>query len=125
MKDKKDKSDVIKGAIIIFIFILIFIGIGFGIYHDVKDNKQYGEIRYEFVITDMYDDIGSNWHLIGGRASEQEYHVVYKYRLTNRPDDDRNMKWYIGETTVSGSCYRKLHIGQTLYKNSQIFPHSY
>jgi hypothetical protein len=69
----------------------------------------------------MYDDLGSNWHLIGGRATEQEYHVIYKYRVTNRPGQEN--KWYISETTVNGGRYRKLHVGQTLYNNSQIFPY--
>lgn len=111
-------------AIAVITFIaLALAGFIYGFIHDRSQNKKYGEIKYEFVITDKYEDLGSNWHLIGGRATEQEYHIVYKYRLTNRPDDDNNMKWYAGETTVSGSRYRKLQIGQTLYDNTSFFPY--
>ena len=106
------------------IFIVLMLG-GFiyGFVHDRSQNKKYGELKYEFVITDKYDDLGSNWHLIGGRATEQEYHIVYKYRLTNRPDREDNMKWYGRETTVSGSRYRNLQIGQTLYNDNSLFPY--
>lgn len=111
-------------TILISILILFFLCcIGLGLWDELHIKKQYGEIRYEFVITDKYDEIGSNWHLVGGRATEQEYHVIYKYRLTNRPDDKRNMKWYIGQRTVDGGRYRELYVGQTLYNNSQIFPY--
>ena len=121
-KKNSDKKDWDSIFWIVFM-IAIIIGFICGIIHDRNTKKQYGEIRYEFVITDMYNDLGSNWHLIGGRATEQEYHVIYKYRLTNRPANEDNMKWYVREATVSGSRYRKLHVGQTLYNNSSIFPY--
>lgn len=120
MKTSKDTFEGIMYAV--FIVVLI-VGSIYAIIHDKRIDKKYGKIRYEFVITDMYDDLGSSWHLVGGRATEQKYHVEYKYRLTNRPELDDNMIWYIGETTVSSSRYRKLHIGQTLYGNTSLFPY--
>lgn len=116
-------EDVLK---VIFGPIIIVLAVAGGIYgfvHDRSQNEKYGEVKYEFVITDKYDDLGSNWHLIGGRATEQEYHIVYKYRLTNRPDREDNMKWYSSETTVSGSQYRELKVGQTIYNNQVFFPY--
>lgn len=116
-------EDILKTIAVITTIALTVVGFIYGFIHDRSQNKKYGEIKYEFVITDKYDDIGSNWHLIGGRATEQEYHIVYKYRLTNRPDDEDNMKWYSSETTVSGSRYRNLQIGQTLYDDTPFFPY--
>jgi hypothetical protein len=119
----KNRGEIIK-TILIIIGICIFVcGLIYTAYDDYKTKKEYGEIIYEFVITDKFDDLGSNWHLVGGRATEQEYHIIYKYRLTNRPKLDDNMVWYSGETTVSGSRYRELYIGQTLYDNTSLFPY--
>lgn len=110
---------------IVYISLIVAGLIGFigGFVHDKRQDSKYGKIQYEFVVTDKYEDIGSTFHLVGGRASEQKYHIVYKYRLTNRPDNDNNMIWYESETTVSGSTYRTLYIGQTLYQQSSCFPY--
>ena len=116
-------EDILKTIFAIVIIALTLGGFIYGFVHDRSQNKKYGELKYEFVITDKYDDLGSTWHLIGGRSTEQKYHIVYRYRLTNRPDRDDNMKWYSSETTVSGSRYRKLQIGQTLYNGSSFFPY--
>ncbi len=117
-----DKFESIFGLCFIVVLVVGFI---WGGIQEHKTNKKYGKIQYEFVIIDKYDDLGSNWHLVGGRATEQEYHIIYKYRVTNRPDNEDNLKWYLSETTVSGSYYRTLQIGQTFYRNSSIFPYSY
>lgn len=61
---------------------------------------------YEILIVDKYEDIGSTWHLIGGRASETEYHIVYKY--CNRT---KNTYWKDKTRTVNGTKYRKYDIG--------------
>lgn len=115
-------EDILKTIFAIVIIALTLGGFIYGFVHDRSQNKKYGELKYEFVITDKYDDLGSTFHLIGGRSTEQKYHIVYRYCLTNRPDRDDNMKWYSSETTVSGSRYRKLQIGQTLYDNTPFFP---
>ena len=61
---------------------------------------------YEILILDKYEDIGSTWHLIGGRASETEYHIVYKY--CNRT---KNTYWEDKTRTVNGTQYHKYNIG--------------
>ena len=111
-------------GIIFYIAIIILVvgGLIYSIVSDKKIDKEYGTPRYEFVVVDLYEDLGSTWHLIGGRATEQKYHVIYKYRITNRPDRDDNMIWCNNETTISGSRYRRLHVGQTLYNTSPFFP---
>ena len=118
---KQSTEDTIEIIAYIFFTVAIVVGFVCSVIHDKRQDKKYGKIQYEFVVTDKYEDIGSTFHLVGGRASEQKYHVVYKYRLTNRPDNDNNMIWYEGETTVSGSTYRTLYVGQTLYRSSSNF----
>lgn len=122
-KTPRSMEDILKTIFAIVIVALTLVGFIHGFVHDCSQNKKYGEPKFEFVITDKYEDLGSTWHLIGGRATEQEYHIVYRYRLTNRPDREDNMKWYSSETTVSGSRYRKLQIGQTLYNSHMFFPY--
>ena len=122
-KTPPNVEEILKVIFGIIIVALTLTGFIYGFVPDRSQNKKYGELKYEFVITDKYEDLGSTFHLIGGRSTEQKYHIVYRYRLTNRPDDDDNMKWYGGETTVSGSRYRKLQIGQTLYDNTPFFPY--
>ncbi len=82
--------------------IIVLIGMIFGAVIGVisynqekKDNEQYGRINYEFKIVDKYETLGSHYHMVGGqRSSETEYHVIYHYRLTNRPSNKDNMVWY-------------------------------
>lgn len=123
---QKTRHNMEENLKIIFGLIIIVITVGgciYGFVHDRSRNKKYGELKYEFVITDKYEDLGSTFHLIGGRSTEQKYHIVYRYRLTNRPDRDDNMKWYGSETTVPGSQYRKLQVGQTLHNSHSFFPY--
>ena len=123
-KEHKCSTEDIIQIIGYGLLIALLVG-GFiwGIVHDKIQDNKYGKPKYEFVITDKYDDLGSTWHLVGGRSTEQKYHIVYRYRLTNRPDQDDNMKWYNDETTVSGTRYRNLKVGQTLYGHSMFFPY--
>ncbi len=122
-KTPHNVEGILKTIFNIVIVTLLVGGLIYSCVHDNSQNNKYGETKYEFVITDKYEDLGSTWHLIGGRSTEQKYHIIYRYRLTNRPDRDDNMKWYNSETTVSGSQYRKLQIGQTLYDNTSFFPY--
>ena len=43
-----------------------------------KAMAEYESRVYLIEIIDKYDHLGSSWHLIGGRATEQEYHIIYK-----------------------------------------------
>lgn len=97
-------------------------GIVYGAVQDHNENKKYGDIQYEFVIVDKYDNIGSNWHLVGGRASETEYHIVYKYRVANRPVDHyQYIGWVEMDREVSYSRYRKFNIGDRFVKDEPFF----
>ena len=120
---KKIDEDLLQMIIAAAIVVICLIGGLCAWRQDKQTIQEHGEKQYEFVITDKYEDLGSTWHLIGGRATETEYHVVYKYRVTNRPDDEDNLVWYRDETSVGGSTYRRYHVGQTLYGNSMILPY--
>lgn len=71
-----------------------------------KQNHPTKYDTYEILILDKYEDIGSSWHLVGGRASETEYHIYYKY--CNRI---KNTYWKETTKTVDGTTYRKYNVG--------------
>lgn len=104
---------------LIVTFIVFFIIAVIDDYADKQKLKEeYGEVNYEFVITDKYEKLGSNFHVLGGRATETEYHVIYKYRIENRP----NQKWSQDlDTEVSSSNYRKLKVGYKFKQNQPFF----
>lgn len=120
-----NREYVYNAVIGVLVFLFFIIGIGYVIYEDYSEEKEYGEMRYEIVIIDKYDHLGSTYHfLLGGRATEQEFHVEYKYRLLNRPQREENMKWYYATDEVSHGYYRKIKIGQRLYTDYKpIFLH--
>lgn len=120
---KNTRIELVEKILYITASVVLVGGIVFYAIKDTMLCKKYGKPKYEFVITDMYEDLGSTYHLVGGRATEQKYHIVYKYRVTNRPNLKDNMVWYSSETTVSASRYRRYHIGQTLYRDKNIFPY--
>ena len=113
--ETKKLEDAIEGWAML---ITIVVGVIAGIWAYVdqrKAAKQYGKLEYEFVIEDRYQDLGSNWHLIGGRASETEYHVIYRYRTANRPENHSEYRgWRTSETTVSYSKYKRYAPGTRL-----------
>ena len=110
-------------TVLCFIMILVVcIGGIFACVDEEKDNKQYGRINYEFVVTDKYEKVGSTYHMVGGRATETEYHIIYKYRLTNRPDKKDNMIWYEDDEEVRYITYRKIKVGDKFNDCSHIFP---
>lgn len=120
---KKIEKDKLYAILYVLASLVVIAGFVYGFVHDRLLKEKYGEAEYEFVITDMYEDLGSTYHLVGGRATEQKYHVVYKYRVTNRPNLKDNMVWYSRETTVSASRYRRYRIGQTMYNDSSVLPY--
>lgn len=79
---------------------------------DKQMEEEYQASLYEIEVINKYDCIGSSFHLIGGRASEQEYHVVYKVK----PLTETAKKRYYGtgeeDDEVSYKNYRKLNIGE-------------
>lgn len=120
---KNTRIELVEKILYITASVVLVGGIVFYAIKDTMLCKKYGKPKYEFVVTDMYEDLGSTWHLVGGRATEQKYHVVYNYRVTNRPDLEDNMVWFGGEKAVTSGRYRKLHVGQTLYGSSSLFPY--
>jgi hypothetical protein len=113
----KDLGEAIFGVII---FLVIVIGVPISIYFDHKTEEKYGPEKYEIVILDKWEDIGSTYHLVGGRAPETEYHVQYKYRCTNRPDDEFKSNWQERDTEVKYPRYKKYKVG-TRYVSDSYF----
>ena len=81
-----------------------------------KAMAEYESRVYLIEIVDKYDHLGSSWHLIGGRATEQEYHIIYK--ATPLTEEAKKNFYYTGEhdDEVSYKTYRKYKIGDT-YKS--------
>lgn len=98
----KDLINFVLIVILSFAFVIVF-SIGVNEYHKRHPPKYE---TYEIVILDKYDDIGSSWHIVGGRASETEYHIVYKYR-----NKTKNTYWRENTLVVDGTRYRKYKIG--------------
>ena len=102
-------KDLFYSALIILLSIALFIGF------EIAGNeyqKRHPPDTYEIVIIDKYDDIGSSWHIVGGRASETEYHIVYKYR-----NKTKNTYWQEYTRVVNGTRYRKYKIGDRFTLN--------
>jgi hypothetical protein len=117
------KEDDVK-MVIVFVGMIFAAIVGIiSCNNEKRDNEQYGRINYEFKIVDKYDKLGSHYHMVGGqRSSETEYHVIYHYRLTNRPNRDNNMIWYERDKEVPYTKYRRYKIGDTLKSNNLYLP---
>lgn len=118
MENKKDKNSDITEFIFGILFILLVIGciIG-GCIAACIDNKKEKELRaetYEIVIEDKYECLGSTWHLVGGRATETEYHLVYKYRCVNRPNDEYLSKWHTDDDEVCHTTWQRYNVGDKI-----------
>ena len=83
-----------------------------------KARAEYESKVYLIEIVDKYDHLGSSWHLVGGRATEQEYHIIYK--ATPLTEEAKKNFYYSGEhdDEVSFKTYHKYKVGDT-YKSHE------
>ena len=83
-----------------------------------KERAEYESKVYLIEIVDKYDHLGNSWHLIGGRATEQEYHIIYK--ATPLTEEAKKNFIYTGEhdDEVSFRTYRKYNVGDK-YKSHE------
>ena len=83
-----------------------------------KDRVKYESKVYLIEIVDKYDHLGSSWHLVGGRATEQEYHIVYK--ATPLTEEAKKDFYYTREhdDEVDFKTYRKYKVGDK-YKSHE------
>jgi len=97
---------------IVIMVILIGSLIGFCIWISNDSKNSYENTWYEIEVIDKYDYLGSSFHIIGGRATEQEYHIIYK--VTPLTDEARKNYYGNGEEDdeVPYSIYRKVSIGK-------------
>lgn len=106
------------------IVIVAIIGIPFYLFVSWSDKKMETERQnslYEFEITDKYDYMGSNFYLIGGRATEQEYHVVYKITPLTETAKENFYGDSENDIEVSAGEYRKIKVGTKFKGHSQFF----
>ena len=106
----------------IVVVVVFVISIGLAMYSDYKEEETYGKRVYEFRIIDKYETIGSSFHLIGGRATETEYHIIFQTRCINRPDDDILSQWQEWDDEVSYRQYRKYEKGKTYQSEYCVLP---
>ena len=83
-----------------------------------KEKKQYGNTNYEIVVIDKYSDIDSKFLIFG---AETTYHIVYKWRLTNRPSNPINMEWYTEDEEVQYATYRRIDVGFSFNSSIQYY----
>lgn len=101
------KTSEFEDLIGFIFFVLFIVGIILGICADHKTEKELGPVTYEITVVDKYDMVGSSFHLIGGRASETEFHLVYNYKCINRPNTHGGRI----DRSVSHTTYTKYNIG--------------
>lgn len=106
-----DTIDAVFGFLLLILVVGVII---FGFRECQRENdleEKLGKETYEIVITDKYDCLGSSYHLIGGRSTETEFHICYKYRCTNRPNDTYKSAWKVYDKEVSHTTWTKYNIG--------------
>lgn len=125
MENKKDKNSDITEFIFGILFILVVIGCIIGgciaACLDNKKEKELGAETYEIVIEDKYECLGSTWHLVGGRATETEYHLVYKYRCVNRPNDEYLSKWHTDDDEVCHTTWQRYNVGDKIKTTNRYY----
>lgn len=94
-------------------------------YEEERIQESINSTEYRIEVIDKYNCIGSTYHLIGGRAPEQEYHIIYKViPLTENAD-----KHYYGDgeedDEVSYKTYRKIKIGDNFKGHSDNIEYYY
>jgi hypothetical protein len=118
MNTQSNKDDIFWTIVLLVIILIAAIGVPISCYNEHKTEEKYGPEKYEIVILDKWEDIGSTYHLIGGRAPETEYHVQYKYRCINRPDDEYKSNWHDRDTEVKYPRYKEYKVGMRYISNS-------
>lgn len=121
---REERINNIIGKVFPWVFSIITVIGGYFIlyscskYEKERVQKTINSTEYRIEVIDKYDCIGSTYHLIGGRAPEQEYHIIYKViPLTENAD-----KHYYGDgeedDEVSYKTYRKIKVGDSFKGHS-------
>ena len=111
---KSDIKDFIINCLFIGIALICFYMLcsSASKWSDANHQKYIETTKYEITVIDKYETIGSTFHVIGGRASEKEYHVIY----TIKPLTENAKKNMYGDTEKDEEfeykSYRKAEIGK-------------
>lgn len=108
-EDKKSNIVIIICFVITAIFSPLIIKCSRNIIE--KNRAEYESKVYLIEIIDKYDYLGSSLHFIGGRATEQKYHIIYK--VTPLTEEAKKNFHYTGEhdDEVDFKTYRKYKVG--------------
>ena len=110
-------KEVLSAVLFFSIIIFPIIACILDTKNENKEIAKYGPQNYEIQIVEKYETLGSTFHIIGlQRSTEKEYHIIYTYRLTNRPNEKHNT-YGEEDVRVPYKTYRKYHDGQT-FNNS-------
>lgn len=114
-------AEIIKGWIGASVFVAFLVTFIVSMVLDWRKEKkaerEFGKETYEVVITDKYECLGSTFHLVGGRSTETEYHLGYRYRCTNRPDSESMSSWEYRDSEVSHSTWSRYNAGDRFTTN--------
>lgn len=128
---REERIDNIINKVFPYVYYIVIGIVGyfalhsFSKYEKEKVQETINSTEYRIEVIDKYDCIGSTYHLIGGRAPEQEYHVIYKViPLTENAD-----KHYYGngeeDDEVSYKTYRKIKVGDSFKGHSDNIEYYY
>ena len=128
---REERIDNIINKVFPYVYYIVIGIIGyfalhsFSKYEKEKVQETINSTEYRIEVIDKYDCIGSTYHLIGGRTSEQEYHVIYKViPLTENAD-----RHYYGngeeDDEVSYKTYRKIKVGDSFKGHSDNIEYYY
>jgi len=128
---REERIDNIINKVFPYVYYIVIGIVGyfalhsFSKYEKEKVQKTINSTEYRIEVIDKYDCIGSTYHLIGGRAPEQEYHIIYKViPLTENAD-----KHYYGDgeedDEVSYKTYRKIKVGDSFKGHSDNIEYYY
>jgi hypothetical protein len=128
---REERINNIIGKVFPWVVSCIIMIIGYFIFKSCSNYEKeraqeiLNSTEYRIEVIDKYDCIGSTYHLIGGRAPEQEYHIIYKViPLTENAD-----KHYYGDgeedNEVSYKTYRKIKIGDKFKGHSNNIEYYY
>ena len=79
---------------------------------DANHKKYIETTKYEITVVDKYETIGSTFHIIGGRASEKEYHVIYTVKPLTENAQKNMYGDYEKDEEFEYKSYRKAEIGK-------------
>ena len=111
---KNDTKNFIINCLFIGIALICFYMLCYSAskWSDANYKKYIETTKYEITVVDKYETIGSTFHIIGGRASEKEYHVIYTVKPLTENAKEKMYGDYEKDEKFQYKSYRKAEIGK-------------